>query len=119
METELEQIESERQRPTLFTTSTPLPTISPTFYPFASMLSPIKPQDSSKLFGMPHTLFRNNPLPKPSRSTPHPRPRPEKQPLQSPLSIPEQQPHPYTPLPPQLPPAQLKINPQCNNTVHN
>ena len=101
-------MESERQGPTLFTTSPPLPTIRPPFHPFAPMLSPIKPQDPSKLFGMTHTLFRNNPLPKPSRSQPHPRPRPEKQPLQSPSSIPEQQSHPYTLLPSQPPPAQAK-----------
>ena len=108
LKAELEQIESERQRPTLFTTSPSLPTISPAFHPFAPMLSPIKPQNPSKLFGMTHTLFRNNPLPKPSRSKPHPRPRPEKQPFQPPLSIPKQQPPLYTPLPPQPTPTQAK-----------
>ncbi|KAH9657930.1 hypothetical protein KPL70_023280 [Citrus sinensis] len=45
LKAELEQIESERQRPSLFTTSSPLPTLSPAFHPFAPMLSPIKPQD--------------------------------------------------------------------------
>ncbi|KAH9734655.1 hypothetical protein KPL71_017445 [Citrus sinensis] len=102
------KIESERQRPTLFTTSSPLPPISPAFHPFAPMLSPIKPQDPSKLFGMTHTLFRNNPLPKPSRSKPHPRPRPDKQHFHPPLSILEQQPPLYTPLPPQPTPTQAK-----------
>ncbi|KAH9668448.1 hypothetical protein KPL70_021421 [Citrus sinensis] len=108
LKAELEQIESERQRPTLFTTSPPLPTISSAFHPFAPMLSPIKPQDPSKLFGMTHSLFRNNPLPKPSRSKPHPRPRQKKQPFQPHLSIPKQQPPLYTPLPPQPPPTQAK-----------
>ncbi|KAH9763316.1 hypothetical protein KPL70_001124 [Citrus sinensis] len=108
LKAELEQIESERQRPTLFTTSPPLPPLSPAFHPFAPMLSPIKPQDPSKLFGMTHTLFRNNPLPKPSRSKPHPRPRPEKQPFQPPLSTSEQQPPLYTPLPPQPTPTHAK-----------
>ncbi|KAH9792609.1 hypothetical protein KPL71_004192 [Citrus sinensis] len=108
LKAELEQIELERQRPTLFTTSPPLPTISPAFHPFAHMLSPIKPHDPSKLFGITHTLFRNNPLPKPSRSKPHPRPRPEKQPFQPPLSIPKQQRSLYTPLPPQPTPTQAK-----------
>ena len=75
---ELEQIELERQRPILFTSSPSLPTISITFHPFAPMLSPIKPQDPSKLFGMTHTLFRKHPLPKVSKSTSHPRPRPDK-----------------------------------------
>ncbi|KAH9668359.1 hypothetical protein KPL70_021383 [Citrus sinensis] len=108
LKVELEQIESEWQRPTLFTTSPPLPPLSPAFHPFAPMLSPIKTQDPSKLFGMTHTLFRNNPLPKPSRSKPHPRPRLEKQPFQPPLSISEQQQPLYTPLPPQPTPTQAK-----------
>ncbi|XP_052297061.1 vegetative cell wall protein gp1-like [Citrus sinensis] len=108
LKAELEQIESERQRPILFTTSPPLPFISPAFHPFAPMLSPIKPQDPSKLFGMTHTLFRNNPLPKPSRSKPHPRPSLENPPFPPPLSIPEQQPPLYTPLPPQPAPTQAK-----------
>ncbi|KAH9668366.1 hypothetical protein KPL70_021386 [Citrus sinensis] len=107
LKVELEQIESERQRPTLFTTSPLLPPLSPAFHPFAPMLSPIKPQDPSKLFSMTYTLFRNNPLPKPSRSKPHPRPRPEKQPFQPPLSSEQQQPL-YTPLPSQPTPTQAK-----------
>ena len=78
LKTDLEQIEQERQRPSLFTSSPPLPTISPTFHPFAPMLSPIKSQDPSKLFGMTHTLFRKHPLPKASKSTSRPHPRPDK-----------------------------------------
>ena len=71
LKAELAQIESEKQRPTLFTTSPPIPSIGPTYHPFASMLSPIKQYDPSKLFGMTHTLFRDNPLPPP------PKPKPE------------------------------------------
>ena len=108
LRTELEQIELERQRPTLFTTSPPLPTISPAFHPFAHMLSPIKPQDLSKLFGMTHTLFRKHPLPKASRSTSHHRPRPDKQHFHPPLTITEPHPPMYTQLPPQPTPPQVK-----------
>ena len=105
---ELEHIEQERQRLTLFTSSPPLPTISSTFHPFAPMLSPIKSQDPSKLFGMTHTLFKKHPLPKASRSTSHPRPRPDKQPFHPPLSITKLQPPIYTQLPPQPKPTQDK-----------
>ncbi|KAH9686201.1 hypothetical protein KPL70_014283 [Citrus sinensis] len=59
----------------------PLPTpplTCPTYHPFASMLSPIRQYDPSKLFGMTHTLFRDNPLPPPPKpkSRPNPQPRP-------------------------------------------
>ena len=57
LKAELNQIESEKYRPTLFTTSPPIPSIGPTYHPFASMLSPIKQYEPSKLFGMTHTLF--------------------------------------------------------------
>ena len=57
LKAELDRIEYEKQRPTLFTTSPPIPTIGPSYHPFASMLSPIKQYDPSKLFGMTHTLF--------------------------------------------------------------
>ncbi|KAH9724586.1 hypothetical protein KPL70_007540 [Citrus sinensis] len=50
LQAELAQIESEKQRPTLFTTSPPIPSIGPTYHPFASMLSPIRQYDPSKLF---------------------------------------------------------------------
>ncbi|KAH9782950.1 hypothetical protein KPL71_009129 [Citrus sinensis] len=52
LKAELAQIESEKQRPTLFTTSPPIPSIGPTYHPFASMLSPIKQYDPSKLFAV-------------------------------------------------------------------
>ncbi|KAH9680089.1 hypothetical protein KPL71_026413 [Citrus sinensis] len=82
------QLESEKQRPTLFTTSPPIPSIGPTYHPFASMLSPIKKYDPSKLFGMTHTLFRDNPLPLP-KPKPKPRPQPRPAPLHpSSLTIP-------------------------------
>ena len=45
LKAELAQIESEKQRPTLFTTSPLIPSIGPTYHPFASMLSPIKQYD--------------------------------------------------------------------------
>ncbi|KAH9752341.1 hypothetical protein KPL71_014650 [Citrus sinensis] len=50
LKAELAQIESEKQRPTLFTTSPLISSIGPTYHPFASMLSPIKQYDPSKLF---------------------------------------------------------------------
>ena len=72
LKTELDQIESEKQRPTLFTTSPHIPSIGPTYHPFASMLSPIRQYDPSKLFCMTHTLFRDNPLPPPPKPKPQP-----------------------------------------------
>ena len=57
LKAELHQIESEKHRPTLFTTSPLIPSIGPTYHPFTSMLSPIKQYEPSKLFGMTHTLF--------------------------------------------------------------
>ncbi|KAH9763298.1 hypothetical protein KPL70_001116 [Citrus sinensis] len=76
LQVELAQIESEKQRPTLFTTSPPIPSIGPTYHPFASMLSPIRQYDPSKLFCMTHTLFRDNPLPPPPKPKPKPKPQP-------------------------------------------
>ncbi|KAH9801900.1 hypothetical protein KPL71_001197 [Citrus sinensis] len=76
LQAELAQIESEKQRPTLFTTSPPIPSIGPTYHPFASMLSPIRQYDPSKLFGMTHTLFWDNPLPPPPKPKPKPKPQP-------------------------------------------
>ncbi|KAH9752178.1 hypothetical protein KPL71_014598 [Citrus sinensis] len=91
LKAKLAQIESEKQRPTLFTTSPPIPSIGPTYHPFASMLSPIKQYDPSKLFGMTHTLFRDNPLPPPPKPKPKPRPQPRSAPLHpSSLTIPGQ-----------------------------
>ena len=57
LKVELNQIESEKHRPTLFTTSPYIPSIGPTYHPFATMLSPIKQYEPSKLFDMTHTLF--------------------------------------------------------------
>ncbi|KAH9752192.1 hypothetical protein KPL71_014608 [Citrus sinensis] len=113
LKAELAQIESEKQRPTLFTTSPPIPSISPTYHPFASMLSPIKQYDPSKLFGMTHTLFRDNPLPPPPKPKPKPRPQPRLALLHpSSLTIPGQ-PSP-TPTP-TSPPAPL--SPDSNPAV--
>ncbi|KAH9780478.1 hypothetical protein KPL71_008092 [Citrus sinensis] len=81
LKAKLAQIESEKQRPTLVTTSPPIPSIGPTYHPFASMLSPIKQYDPSKLFGMTHILFRDNPLPPPPKPKPKPRPQPRPAPL--------------------------------------
>ncbi|KAH9769372.1 hypothetical protein KPL71_011974 [Citrus sinensis] len=104
LKAELAQIESEKQRPTLFTTSPPIPSIGPTYHPFASMLSPIKQYDPSKLFGMTHTLFRDNPLPPPPKSKPKPRPQPRPAPLHSSsLTIPGQPSPSSTPTSPLAP----------------
>ncbi|KAH9780724.1 hypothetical protein KPL71_008190 [Citrus sinensis] len=64
---ELAQIEFEQQRPTLFTTSPPIPSIGPTYHP---------QYDHSKLFCMTLTLFRDNPLPPPPKPKPKLRPPP-------------------------------------------
>ncbi|KAH9734771.1 hypothetical protein KPL71_017496 [Citrus sinensis] len=104
LKAELAQIESEKQRPTLFTTSPPIPSIGPTYHPFASMLSPIKQYDPSKLFGMTHTLFRDNPLPPPPKPKPKPRPQPRPAPLHpSSLTIPGQPSSSSTPTSPLAP----------------
>ncbi|KAH9752157.1 hypothetical protein KPL71_014586 [Citrus sinensis] len=101
------------QRPTLFTTSPPIPSISPTYHPFASMLSPIKQYDPSKLFGMTHTLFRDNPLPPPPKPKPKPRPQPRPAPLHpSSLTIPGQ---PSPSSTPTSPPAPLFVPTQSKD----
>ncbi|KAH9769558.1 hypothetical protein KPL71_012048 [Citrus sinensis] len=113
LKAELAQIESEKQRPTLFTTSPPIPSIGPTYHPFASMLSPIKQYDPSKLFGMTHTLFRDNPLPPPPKPKPKPRPQPRPAPLHpSPLTIPGQ---PSPSSTPTSPPAPLSVPTQSKD----
>ncbi|XP_015389839.1 pollen-specific leucine-rich repeat extensin-like protein 1 [Citrus sinensis] len=106
LKAEFDQIESEKQRPTLFTTLSPIPSIGPTYDPFASMLSPIKQYDPSKLFGMTHTLFRDNPLPLPPKPNPKPKPqpRPIKIPQPSMSILGQQSPPPAPPLPPQSQP---------------
>ncbi|KAH9716892.1 hypothetical protein KPL71_021626 [Citrus sinensis] len=53
-----------------------VPGSGPTYHPFASMLSPIRQYDPSKLFGMTHTLFRDNPLPPPPKPKPKSKPQP-------------------------------------------
>ncbi|KAH9734708.1 hypothetical protein KPL71_017467 [Citrus sinensis] len=104
LKAELAQIESEKQRPTLFTISLPIPSIGPTYYLFASMLSPIKQYDPSKLFGMTHTLFRDNPLPPPPKPKPKPRLQPRPAPLHpSSLTIPGQPSPSSTPTSPLAP----------------
>ncbi|KAH9732043.1 hypothetical protein KPL70_010174 [Citrus sinensis] len=120
---ELAQIESEKQRPTLFTSSPPIPSIGPTYHPFASMLSPIKQYDPSKLFGMTHTLFRDNPLPLPPKPKPKPRPQPRPPPLHpSSLTIPGQPSPTFIPTSPPAPlsvPAQSKDKEPLNQfTAH-
>ncbi|KAH9680124.1 hypothetical protein KPL71_026424 [Citrus sinensis] len=123
LKAELAQIESEKQRPTLFTTSPPIPSIGPTYHPFASMLSPIKQYDPSKLFGMTHTLFRDNPLPPPPKPKPKPRPQPRPAPLHpSSLTIPGQPSPSSTPTSPLAPlsvPTQSKDKEPMNQfTAH-
>ncbi|KAH9750675.1 hypothetical protein KPL71_013962 [Citrus sinensis] len=113
LKAKLAQIESEKQRPTLFTTSPPIPSIGPTYHPFASMLSLIKQYDPSKLFGMTHTLFRDNPLPPPPKPKPNPRPQPRPAPLHpSSLTIPGQPSPTFTPI---SPPAPLLVHTQSKD----
>ena len=99
LKAELAQIESDKQRPTFFTTSPPIPSISPTYHPFASMLSPIRQYDPSKLFCMTHTLFRDNPLPPPPK--PKPKLRPQPRPVT--FHIPSQHSPGHTPASPPVP----------------
>ena len=103
MKAKLDQIDLERQRPTLFTKSPPIPTTSPTYHPFTPMVAPMKPYDPSKLFGMTHTLLKNQPLqPQPSQK-PKATPRPVK--IHPPVTLTTEQQSPgYTPTPPQTQP---------------
>ncbi|KAH9693484.1 putative phospholipase A2 [Citrus sinensis] len=113
LKAELAQIESEKQRPTLFTTSPPIPSIGPTYHHFASMLSPIKQYDPSKLFCMTHTLFRDNHLPPPPKPKPKPRPQPRPPPLHpSSLTLPGQPSPTFTPT---SPPAPLSVSAQSKD----
>ncbi|KAH9671291.1 hypothetical protein KPL70_017315 [Citrus sinensis] len=106
LKAELDQIESEKQRSTLFTTSPLIPSIGPTYHPFASMLSPLKQYDPSKLFGMTHTLFRDNPLQPPPKPKSKPRPQPRPVTIHpSSISIPGQPSPGYTPTSPPAPPS--------------
>ncbi|KAH9780609.1 hypothetical protein KPL71_008138 [Citrus sinensis] len=117
LKAELDQIESEKQRPILFTTSPPIPSIGPTYHPFASMLSAIKQYDPSKLFGMTHTLFRDNPLPPPPPK-PKPKPKPQPRPVkihQPSMSFPGQQSLNYTPASPPAPPPPPQTPPQTQS----
>ncbi|KAH9769474.1 hypothetical protein KPL71_012014 [Citrus sinensis] len=107
LKAELAQIEYEKQRPTLFTTSPPIPSIGPTYHPFASMLSPIRQYDPSKLFCMTHTLFRDNPLPLPPK--PKPKLRPQPRPVT--FHIPGQHSHGHTPASPPVPPPPTESQP--------
>ncbi|KAH9649269.1 hypothetical protein KPL70_025920 [Citrus sinensis] len=104
LETKVDSITAQMQQihqnlqPTLFTTSPLIPSVGPTYHPFASILFPIRQYDPSKLFGITHTLFWDNPLPPP----PKPKPKPKLQPRpitihQSSISIPGQQSPGYTP----------------------
>ncbi|KAH9801896.1 hypothetical protein KPL71_001194 [Citrus sinensis] len=112
LQAELAHIESEKQRPTLFTTSPPIPSIGPTYHPFASMLSPIRQYDPSKLFGMTHTLFRDNPLPPPPKPKPKPKPQPRPVILHpSSISIPGQHSTGHTPASPPVPPPPTESQP--------
>ncbi|KAH9686579.1 hypothetical protein KPL70_014415 [Citrus sinensis] len=112
LKAELAQIESEKQRPTLFTTSPLIPSIGPTYHPFASMLLPIRQYDPSKLFCMTHTLFRDNPLP----SLPKPKPKPKQQPRpvtfhQLSITIPGQHSPGHAPASPPVPPPPTESQP--------
>ncbi|KAH9680154.1 hypothetical protein KPL71_026442 [Citrus sinensis] len=114
LKAELAQIESNKQKPTLFTASPPIPSIGPTYHPFASMLSPIRQYDPSKLFGMTHTLFRDNPLPTPPK--PKPKSKPQPRPVtfhQSSISIPGHQSSDSTlaPASPSVPPPTISQPP--------
>ncbi|KAH9698103.1 hypothetical protein KPL71_023883 [Citrus sinensis] len=79
--------------------------------------------DTSKLFGMTHTLFRDNPLPPPPKPKPKPRPQPRPAPLHpSSLTIPGQPSPSSTPTSPLAPlsvPAQSKDKEPMNQfTAH-
>ncbi|KAH9801309.1 hypothetical protein KPL71_000978 [Citrus sinensis] len=112
LKAELDQIESEKQRPTIFTTSPPIPSIGPTYHPFDSMLSPIRQYDPSKLFGMTYTLFRDNPLPPPPKPKPKPKPQPRPVTLHpSSITIPGQHSPGPTPASSPVPPPPTESQP--------
>ncbi|KAH9744240.1 hypothetical protein KPL70_003613 [Citrus sinensis] len=121
LKAELAQIESDKQRPTLFTTSPPISSIDPTYHTFASILSLIRQYDPSKLFGMTHTLFWDIPLPPPPKPKPKPKPQPRPVTIhQSSISIiPGQQSPGYTPASLPAPPSpsypNLLSNPRIKN----
>ncbi|KAH9698014.1 hypothetical protein KPL71_023837 [Citrus sinensis] len=111
LKAELAQIESDKQRPTLFTTSPPIPSIGPTYHPFASMLSPTRQYDPSKLFCMTHTLFRDNPLPPP----PQPKPKLRPQPRPVTFHIPGQHSPGHTPASPPVPSPPTESQPHSQS----
>ena len=84
------------------------------------MLSPIKQYEPSKLFGMTHTLFRDNPLPPP----PKPKPKHKLQPRlvtihPSSPTIPGQQSSGYTPAsPPATPLSQPPLQSKDKEPMH-
>ncbi|KAH9680125.1 hypothetical protein KPL71_026425 [Citrus sinensis] len=87
------------------------------------MLYPINQYDPSKLFGMTHTLFRDNPLPPPPKPKPKPRPQSRPAPLYpSSLTIPGQPSPSSTPTSPLAPlsvPTQSKDKEPMNQfTAH-
>ena len=118
LKAKLDRIQSEKHRPTLFTTTPPMPSIGPTYHPFASMLSPIRQYEPSKLFGMTHTLFRDNPLP----PAPKPKPKPQPRPVTihpSSTIIPDQHSPGYTPAPPPASPlSQPPIQSKDKEPMH-
>ena len=119
LKAELNQIESEKHISTLFTTSPLIPSIGPTYHPFASMLSPIKQYKPSK-FGMTHTLFRDNHLPPPPK--PKRKSKPQLRPITihpSSTTIPGQHSPGYTPASPSAPPlSQLPLQSKDKEPMH-
>ncbi|KAH9801866.1 hypothetical protein KPL71_001183 [Citrus sinensis] len=68
--------------------------------------------DPSKLFGMTHTLFRDNPFPPPSKPKPKPKPQPRPVILHpSSISIPGQHSPGHTPASPPVPPPSTESQP--------
>ncbi|KAH9723311.1 hypothetical protein KPL70_007079 [Citrus sinensis] len=80
------------------------------------MLSPIKQYDPSKLFGMTHTLFKDNPLPPPPK--PKPKPKPQPRPVTfhpSSITIPGQHSPGHTPASPPVPPPPTESQPPSHS----
>ncbi|KAH9801865.1 hypothetical protein KPL71_001182 [Citrus sinensis] len=86
-------------------TPSPIPLPTP---PLTCMIQ----YDPSKLFGMTHTLFRDNPLPPPPKPKPKPKPQPRPVILHpSSISIPGQHSPGHTPASPPVPPPPTESQP--------
>ena len=67
LKAEIARIDSEKVKPTLFTSSAPLHVLKPTYHPVLPPTSS-RTYDPFELFGMTHTLFPSKPPLKPKKT---------------------------------------------------